>query len=712
MHRGRSQHQQCRKLVERIPRRGMLKLLPLAFVMATAQWLPDTSHRSVEEQMTPTYAGEVCAFYDVRRVFLPDAPRKIPRLGALTARQPHESNASICDGYGVRGRNVVVPCSRECPAEGCDHRETWPVLLCAPQLLTPFEQPAASVADDAVANVLLVSSDHNNHGLFAQVERVLNQLHLAEKLGLTPFVFLGRKVVAPPWSCAVGENQYFDGGHGTNVWEYYFEPVSKVVLGQSKLHGRPVRLLTTAAEDARKYAIRVSRDAVTSYFEFNRYDETLHEIRTRVRRMGAKLVHRWLRVRPPILREVHAKLAAWRSRAPQLLGVHLRGTDKVTHPKVPLEKFMRYIDAFVAAHAGALIVLATDDARYHKQLTARYGDKVVSAFTGYATANVVRDPSIARFDKGRSGLVDALLLAHTDFLLKGTSSLAEFALWYSPGLIDRHLDLQITGEGERSPAYTRLIPKWAGGPYEPPPLAQAERADAKLEALRRAAASADDAEGTAPTGQRARGRRREKMGEDGRRRRGEKRARRHGGGRELQRRGEVAAAGAARVDTVGARGYQAAASDEGLLPQRERDYWRQRTLAGQHPVPEWPLPPTFRLGMGPVPAVNAVPVKAAPGAPAAGAPSSPLDVVEITSGTCATRGLRPLAEAACEEVGRASGNTYIGKTVERAEFAGCMRWAGGFVEFNSHPDASISCAVGGKAPGKLPACFCEAGLSK
>ena len=33
---------------------------------------------------------------------------------------------------------------------------------------------------------------------------------------------------------------------------------------------------------------------------------------------------------------------------------------------------------------------------------------------------------------GTSALIDALLLAHTDFLLKSTSSLSEFSLWYNP----------------------------------------------------------------------------------------------------------------------------------------------------------------------------------------------------------------------------------------------------------------------------------------
>ncbi len=42
------------------------------------------------------------------------------------------------------------------------------------------------------------------------------------------------------------------------------------------------------------------------------------------------------------------------------------------------------------------------------------------------------------------------------------------------------------------------------------------------------------------------------------------------------------------------------------------------------------------------------------------------------------------------------------------EFPGCVRWGGGFVEFNEHADESVGCHVGGKdVPGLGPACLCS-----
>eukprot|EP00965_Chrysotila_dentata_P042325 1404438-Pleurochrysis_carterae.AAC.1 len=405
--------------------------------------------------------------------------RHFPRLGALTLAPP--ANRSVCDGYGAR--KVRVSCS-QCPGDPFNSR-TWSVLQCSATPLVPPVVPAGPtlIGTAGIVNVLLVVSDHNNHGLFAQVERVLNQLHLAGTRGMTPFVFLGRKVFASPDSCSVGENQYFEPAAGDNVWEYYFEQVSDFRLGLRALHGRRPRVLVADVDDARRHAIQRDRDAVVSYFRFDVYDDNLHQIRVRVRAMGARLLADWVRVRPPLRAEAAALIAEWRARAPRLLGVHLRGTDKVTHPKIPLERYYRYVDAYLLANPSALIVLCTDDASYYHAFVTRYKSRVVSRGVGYKTRNVVRDPAISRAVKGKEAVVDALLLAHCDFLLKGTSSLAEFAIWYNPQLSEEHIDLQFETKATASDAFKRLVPDWAGGPRASRPFSQV-RAEAMLDALR------------------------------------------------------------------------------------------------------------------------------------------------------------------------------------------------------------------------------------
>jgi len=187
-----------------------------------------------------------CHWYDVRRVSLPIPDGQFnPRLGELVGFSA--ANGTVCDGYGAREfqeKAVTHKCT-QCPGDPY-RRGAWTVLQCSAVPLVPRPSaswPRALKAPFAAEpiSVLMLVSDHNNHGLFAQVERVLNQLMLAEALGLTPHVFTGQKVFNSPDSCDIGENQYFDPSRGDNVWEYYFEPVSAYRTGDERLEGRPVR---------------------------------------------------------------------------------------------------------------------------------------------------------------------------------------------------------------------------------------------------------------------------------------------------------------------------------------------------------------------------------------------------------------------------------------------------------------------------------------
>ena len=56
-------------------------------------------------------------------------------------------------------------------------------------------------------------------------------------------------------------------------------------------------------------------------------------------------------------------------------------------------------------------------------------------------------------------LVDSLLLSRTDFLLKCTSAVSEFALYWTPSLINRSFDFCL---------HEHPLPSWAVGAVAPP----------------------------------------------------------------------------------------------------------------------------------------------------------------------------------------------------------------------------------------------------
>ena len=144
---------------------------------------------------------------------------------------------------------------------------------------------------------------------------------------------------------------------------------------------------------------------------------------------------------------------------------------------MPPEAYFPWIDAWLAAHEDALVFVATDEAAYHARIVRRYGawrarggararggGRVVSAGAGYHSANVIADAAARGGGWAKGGevrhaartatraipidlphrspanlppisspdaqvLLDALLLARCDFLIKSASAVAEFAIW-------------------------------------------------------------------------------------------------------------------------------------------------------------------------------------------------------------------------------------------------------------------------------------------
>ena len=102
-------------------------------------------------------------------------------------------------GYGRQmplGANPKLP--RLPASTRCAAGRSFITYQCSRFLLLPPPQPRPYTARAAGVNVLLATSDHFGHGLFAMVQRVLNQVHLARREGLEPAVFLGERTFMEP----------------------------------------------------------------------------------------------------------------------------------------------------------------------------------------------------------------------------------------------------------------------------------------------------------------------------------------------------------------------------------------------------------------------------------------------------------------------------------------------------------------------------------
>ena len=149
------------------------------------------------------------------------------------------------------------------------------------------------------------------------------------------------------------------------------------------------------------------------------------------------------------------------------------------YAQVPPEAYFPFCDAWIEAHPDALLLIATDEASYYERAVSRYGlwsqprlgstrarrdpwsavrrsGRIISASTGYHSRNVISDTSVDPYTKGLEVLLDALLLSRSDFLLKTSSAVAEFAIWVNLRLHHAHLDLQWEDR-----FHSQSLPPWA-----------------------------------------------------------------------------------------------------------------------------------------------------------------------------------------------------------------------------------------------------------
>uniref|UniRef100_A0A7S3SED9 Alpha 1,4-glycosyltransferase domain-containing protein n=2 Tax=Emiliania huxleyi TaxID=2903 RepID=A0A7S3SED9_EMIHU len=293
-------------------------------------------------------------------------------------------------------------------------------------------------------------------------------------------------------------DRYYSPQLGESAWEQHFEPPFGVTTGQVRV-GRGCTLELSCS--ALKWlAFDWGGQQALSGPGRGIYPTQLGDTgATTHRLLCAAAASAFVRPRLPIRREASAlwqdmTLGGHNSTGrPVVLGVHLRGTDKkasIGGRIVQPAEYFPWIDAFFAKHeprAGrALLFLATDDQAFLAQVVQRYGDRVLlqpgvqrpangtpiwmaRAAIGTRTAEPVDE---AR-RRGVQVLLDTLLLSRCDYLLKSSSAVSEFALYFAPRLIARTHDFSFeAGSPWGSPAGLPATNGRGGAPpwaWEPQP---------------------------------------------------------------------------------------------------------------------------------------------------------------------------------------------------------------------------------------------------
>jgi hypothetical protein len=251
-------------------------------------------------------------------------------------------------------------------------------------------------------------------GFFGKLFATLNGVRFAEMNCLDATVTWGPS------------SPYYDAEMGMNAWSYYFE---RARFDFSSPRGRTFRLsYRPGAHDFLAYTGLTVRQSVG---------------------MGLRA---WCQPRPDILDAVAAFAEAHFKKC--MLGVHVRLTDAAAGAEgrqtVPLSAYFSAVDAWMSSNEGH-IYLATDDARVVDAFTERYrgqvcfSDCIRSASGDSIHGHYDRGIEGSPYQKGREVLIDALLLARCNQLIRTHSRVTCFSMCWNEDLVCRDLEVELLG---------------------------------------------------------------------------------------------------------------------------------------------------------------------------------------------------------------------------------------------------------------------------
>jgi hypothetical protein len=270
------------------------------------------------------------------------------------------------------------------------------------------------------------------HGLFSEFHSVMGALAYAEAHGSA-----GVRV-------DFQSPLYRDRDRGLNWWTYFFDP-AVMRLDQS--------------ESAARRELHLN-GIITKYGTYGGFSDVvggpLAHLYPMTYGISRAALHRLLiahvRVRPEILEDVARFIGRRFEPGAYVVGLHYRGTDSTRNwtgalanyrtSRVPYQVYAdevrRALDA--AGPRVYQVFVATDEVDCLEYMRKEFGDRIIcldDAPRVHPHQQAVHlDPTlpVSNYQKGKSALVDCLVLAATSYLVKGRSNLSDASLAFNPQL--------------------------------------------------------------------------------------------------------------------------------------------------------------------------------------------------------------------------------------------------------------------------------------
>lgn len=256
----------------------------------------------------------------------------------------------------------------------------------------------------------IIYRGHNGAGFWSNFSWMLQGIDYADREGLIPVVDMERH---PNHYTEASEEAALELGT-RNGWEYYFEQPGGMSLAEA-LAADP---LDNGGFLHERLDLRIIPGAPDDYPAARRLRE------------------KYIRVKPAILAEADAILPP--GPHPELLGVHVRGTDQraghyANHPlPCPVICYLERAITLDSEHRFERIFLATDELETVDEFRAHFGPRLFTIAAHRTSASqetamdyawlFANDRPFHRYRLGLEVLLDALLLARCGHLLAGPSN--------------------------------------------------------------------------------------------------------------------------------------------------------------------------------------------------------------------------------------------------------------------------------------------------
>lgn len=272
------------------------------------------------------------------------------------------------------------------------------------------EKAAAEDLEPNEKKYLVVDSPGNKSGMFATF---LYMLGVYDEFEKSPDKYSGLEINFGK------QGVYYDEDRGENWWEYFFNPVK---LGENE-------------GDVRKHS-KLERWNLANSVESN-YTGSGSGM---PRELGYAYFKKYFKVSPEIQSQVDA-FADKHFTGKQVISIHYRGTDKVGDtedfeaPRLTYEDMRKHVEDQLQGRDFEDVVLfvATDEQQFVEFMEKEFPGKVVTtnvkrSSDGKPLHLGVNDP----YKAGQGALIDCLLLAHGDVLIRTSSNLSLFAKYINP----------------------------------------------------------------------------------------------------------------------------------------------------------------------------------------------------------------------------------------------------------------------------------------